>query len=236
MKKRIYSQSSEGQFGLSTGDLMAALLLIFVLLLIGTILKLQEEFETKSKIAENYRALQVELYDDLMREFEEDLDRWDAEIDSSLTIRFLEPKVLFAAGSAALSSEFAVILNNFFPRYISILSSDKYIEHIEEIRVEGHTSSEGTVGMSEANAYFYNMRLSQDRTRSVLEHSLASVGPQAFEWTRDRATANGLSSSKRLVLNELTEEDREVNRRVEFRVKTDAEAQLREMLRYADDQ
>ena len=236
MKKRIHPQSSEGQFGLSTGDLMAALLLIFILLLIGTILKLQEEFEHKSSIAERYRELQIELYNDLTEEFAEDLETWDAEIDSTLTIRFLEPRVLFAAGSASLRPEFGNILDNFFPRYVAILRSSDYINHIEEIRVEGHTSSEGNFGMSEADAYFYNMRLSQERTRSVLEHSLSSIEADAFEWTRDRATANGLSSSKRLVTEEISEEDREKNRRVEFRVKPDAEAQLREMLRYAVDQ
>ena len=40
---------------------MAALLLIFVLLLIGTMLKLQEEFDSKSDVAERYKELQIEL-------------------------------------------------------------------------------------------------------------------------------------------------------------------------------
>ena len=234
MRKRIVEPNSDGQFALSTGDLMSALLLIFILLLIGTILKLQDEFEAKSQVAERYRALQVELYNDLNDEFKNDLERWDAEIDSTLAIRFLEPRVLFASGSAAMRPQFKTILDNFFPRYVGILRSDKYVDHIEEIRVEGHTSSEGMPGMGEATAYFYNMRLSQERTRSVLEYSLNRIGPEAVDWTRSRATANGLSSSKRLVVNEVDEDDRVKNRRVEFRVKTDAEAQLREMLRYAD--
>ena len=77
------------------------------------------------------------------------------------------------------------------------------------------------------------MKLSQDRTRSVLRFSLNQLGEDVFEWTRDRATANGLSSVKPISDNE-TETGRKQNRRVEFRIKTDAEEQIRQMLRYAE--
>ncbi|MDD2323495.1 MAG: OmpA family protein [Bacteroidales bacterium] len=233
MSKKIIEIEDNNQFSLSTGDLMAALLLIFVLLLIGTMLKLQEEFDSKSDIAERYKELQLELYNDLYDEFEDDLEVWDAEIDSTLTIRFKEPDVLFDAGSSNLKSSFAEILNDFFPRYINVLQNDKYIEHIVEIRIEGHTSIEGRNGMDEQEAYFYNMKLSQDRTRSVLQYCLNLLDGNTVAWTRDRSTANGLSSVKPIAENQ-TESGRKQNRRVEFRIKTDAEEQIREMLRYAE--
>ncbi len=233
MSKKIIEIEDNNQFSLSTGDLMAALLLIFVLLLIGTMLKLQEEFDSKSDIAERYKELQLELYNDLYDEFEDDLEVWDAEIDSTLTIRFKEPDILFDAGSSNLKSSFAEILNDFFPRYINVLQNDKYIEHIEEIRIEGHTSIEGRNGMDEQEAYFYNMKLSQDRTRSVLQYCLNLLDGNTVAWTRDRATANGLSSVKPIAQNQ-SESGRKQNRRVEFRIKTDAEEQIREMLRYAE--
>ena len=108
--------NEDNQFALSTGDLMAALLLIFVLLLIGTMLKLQEEFDSKSDIAERYKELQIDLYDDLNDEFSKDLAKWGAEIDSTLTFRFKEPDVLFDAGKSQLKSTFTLILDDFFPR------------------------------------------------------------------------------------------------------------------------
>ncbi len=233
MSKKYIEIDDNNQFSLSTGDLMAALLLIFVLLLIGTMLKLQEEFNSKSNIAERYKELQTELYNTLYSEFESDLKVWDAEIDSTLTIRFKEPDVLFDAGSSNLKSSFSGILNDFFPRYIKVLRKEKYIQHIEEIRIEGHTSVEGKNGMTGHEAYFYNMKLSQDRTRSVLQYCLNLLDSDKEVWTRERATANGLSSVKPIAENK-TEAGRKQNRRVEFRVKTDAEEQIREMLRYAE--
>ncbi len=233
MSKKFIDIEDNSQFSLSTGDLMAALLLIFVLLLIGTMLKLQEEFDSKSDIAERYKELQVDIYNDLYKEFEDDLVKWQAEIDSTLTIRFKEPDVLFARGSSKLKLPFKEILSNFFPRYINVLRNKKYIDHIEEIRIEGHTSIEGRNGMNVNESYFYNMKLSQDRTRSVLRYCLEQLNEVTFDWTRNRTTANGLSSVKPIEQNE-TEIGRKQNRRVEFRIKTDAEEQIREMLRYAE--
>ena len=54
-------------------------------------------------------------------------------------VRFEEPIIFFNRGSATLKEEFKVILNDFFPRYLKILTSDKYRDDVEEIRIEGHT-------------------------------------------------------------------------------------------------
>lgn len=230
--KRIKDDEG-GSFDLSTGDLMASILIVFILLLVSTMMKLQDEFDKKSSIAENYKALRVDLYNDLYNEFQDDLIQWDAVIDSSLAIRFNEPEVLFDAGSSSLKPQFKEILENFFPRYIRVLYNHKYREHIEEIRIEGHTSVEGRYGMNEENAYFYNMRLSQDRTRSVLRFCLEGLNAELFNWSKEHSTANGLSSVKPLAKND-TEIGRKQNRRVEFRVKTDAEKQLINMLEYGE--
>jgi outer membrane protein OmpA-like peptidoglycan-associated protein len=123
-----------------------------------------------------------------------------------------------------------VILDDFFPRYIKLLFT-KYKDNIEEIRIEGHTSSEWMeYKIDPETAYFKNMKLSQDRTRSVLIYVLQMIKADKLkQWARGKITANGLSSSK-LIIKPNGEEDKEASRRVEFRVRTDAESQIGKIL------
>jgi len=210
---------------------MAALLLVFVLLLSATLFLIKENEERTIELAAEYEALQDSLYRDLQAEFQDDLVRWSATIDrQTLSIRFQEPDVLFERGEATVRVRFQDILRDFFPRYIRILRRAKYRQAIREIRIEGHTSSEWSTNVSEEEAYFNNMRLSQDRTRSVLRYVVSTLGQdEARNWTRPLITANGLSSS-RLIYTENGEEDRQASRRVEFRVRTNAENQLKLIL------
>lgn len=182
------------------------------------------------EIAVAYQELQEDLYTDLYNEFKDDLSRWKAEIDKeTLTIRFLEPSVLFKVNSDTVTSRFQDILIEFFPRYILILNSPKYMDSIDEIRIEGHTSSEWTRQVDAELAYFLNMKLSQDRTRSVLEYCLGLIGdPSLKTWTRKYLTTNGLSSSHLVLVDGI--ENRELSRRVEFRTKTAAEKKVVEII------
>lgn len=224
-------ESQDNPFALSTGDLMAALLLMFVLLLSATLLVIKEnEAETRS-IVRAYEELQEALYQDLLIEFNQDLERWAADLDrETLAIRFYEPQVLFEQGDATVRPVFAQILADFFPRYITILQQEQYRGHIEEIRIEGHTSSEWGEGLSEEASYFNNMALSQNRTRSVLQYVLSTINvSNERDWTRSLITANGLSSSQPILRNGI--EDPNASRRVEFRVRTDAEQQLSDILK-----
>jgi outer membrane protein OmpA-like peptidoglycan-associated protein len=192
---------------------------------------LQQNQLNVKKVAVAYQVLQTDLYVDLWNEFKEDLPKWKAIIEKeTLTIRFEEPEVLFAIGRSELSEKFQKILDDFFPRYIKIISSEKYRNNIEEIRIEGHTSSEWNGESNKMASYFNNMRLSQDRTRSVLSHCLEIVkDPEILDWSIKHVTANGLSSSH-LILSSDGIEDELKSRRVEFRTKTNAEKKVVEII------
>jgi outer membrane protein OmpA-like peptidoglycan-associated protein len=234
-KSRNSKTKTESNFSLSIGDLMAALLFIFVLLLAATLLRLQTEHDRRMLIAESYENIKESLYNDLKIEFKDDFLRWNVVFtgNDSLTIRFKEPDVLFATGESNLRQLFKVILNDFFPRYTIILMRPEYIDRIEEVRIEGHTSSEWRTQVSQEESYFYNMKLSQDRTRSVLEHCLSTFITKVEKtWAIEKITANGLSFSKSLKDSNGIE-DRELSRRVEFRIKTNAEQELTKMLNLA---
>jgi outer membrane protein OmpA-like peptidoglycan-associated protein len=182
-------------------------------------------------IAVLYEELQTGLYEQLQSEFADDLEYWNAEIDSTtLSVRFREPDVLFEPGQADLKEEFTTILSDFFPRYVQVLVGDGYRDHIQEVRIEGHTSSDW-IGLEGLEAYEANMRLSQERTRTVLSYVVRLPGVEEVwdQWLRQRLTANGLSSSRIVVIGGT--EDRDQSRRVEFRVRTDAEEQMEAILR-----
>lgn len=226
MRVTSFLKRSESDW-ISISDLMAGLMMIFLFIAISYMNSLQLRAKQIRQIAVAYQEMQDNLYEDLFKEFKDDLPIWKAEIDrATLTVRFNEPEVLFAQASHTVTDRFQNILDDFFPRYLGILSCPQYRENIEEIRIEGHTSSEWSGLVSAEQAYFLNMKLSQDRTRAVLEHCLALVLDQSTKsWTRKYLTANGLSSSQ-LRCNKDDTEDRERSRRVEFRTKTAAEKKV----------
>jgi len=216
---------------MSISDLMSVLMMIFLFIAISYMHDIQQNQLNIKKVAVAYQAFQTDLYVELWEEFKEDLPKWKAVIEkNTLAIRFEEPEVLFDIGSAELSDKFFIILNDFFPRYIRIISSDKYRENIEEIRIEGHTSSEWNGESNKMEAYFNNMRLSQNRTRSVLKYCLGLIQePKILTWAQQYVTANGLSSSH-LIKNAEGVEDKQKSRRVEFRTKTNAEKKVVEII------
>lgn len=252
------SSDDDGEW-LSISDLMAGLMVIFLFIAIVFIRPLAEENLVLQKVQEDllernleldalrdevleqnrqmseialtWREREREIYEALLVEFEDDLPRWDAEIEeATLLIRFNAPQVLFDSGDDAIRRDFAAILEDFFPRYVGIL--DVFRSSLEEVRIEGHTSSEWT-GIAPEQAYIENMRLSQNRTRAVLEYvlGLKEVATQR-SWMQELLTANGLSSS-RLVKDSQGKELAELSRRVEFRVRTTARAEIMRILEAA---
>jgi len=232
----------------SISDLMTGLMMIF--LFISVLYMLQVSKDKKiieddrnrlviekamiEELAVTYERLQEDLYEDFNNEFKNDLTKWNAEINRQLlSIRFKEPDVLFEQGSSDVKQEFKNILDDFFPRYLKILYSDKYRDEIEEIRIEGHTSSEWKDGASDDEGYIKNMHLSQSRTRSVLEYILSlqeKIEDLDNSWLKKHLTANGLSSS-RLIFKLDNSEDKIASRRVEFRVRTNAEKRIVEIIK-----
>ena len=161
--------ADENPFSLSLGDLMAGLLLIFVLVLSFLMLDLMEKEKQGDKIQQillkiftDYAALRQNLHLALETEFEKDLQQWNALLDrETLSVRFREPTVLFAQGKAEVQFDFKKILDNFFPRYVQILKRPEYLNAIAEIRIEGHTSSEWSEEVNPEEAYIFNMELSK---------------------------------------------------------------------------
>lgn len=198
---------------ISVSDLMTVLMVIFLFIAIAFI-------KSTKDLAEDWYVREGDIYRALDNEFRDDFNRWNAELlPHSLVIRFKDPEVLFEKGKSELREKFRVTLDDFFPRYAKVLSPYKL--DIEEIRIEGHTSSDWGEEPSELEAYFQNMKLSQDRTRAVLNFAMRLGQVEGDkEWLLEKLTANGLSSSRLVTID--GKEDAERSRRVEFSVRTNA--------------
>lgn len=214
---------------LSVSDLMAGLMMVFLFIAIALMREAFIERDKIKEVAVAYQDNQVAIYDALMAEFEADLTRWDAAIDPhSLTFTFQSPEVLFALGKIDLSARYRELLSDFFPRYLDVL--EKFAGSISEVRIEGHTSSIWNSYVSDTEAYFRNMELSQGRTRSVLAYVYdLPASHEHRHWIKQHFAAVGLSSSH-LVIDKAGKEDREHSRRVTFRVITNADIQMRQIL------
>ncbi|WP_334082333.1 OmpA/MotB family protein [Helicobacter typhlonius] len=223
---------------ISISDMMAGIMMIFLLIMVSFMLitqktqedlkiqnqKLLELNDAMSSIAKNYSNLQQELYEALLKEFGKDLKASEASIDEDNTIRFNEPEVLFDTGAKQVKKRFKDILDDFFPRYVKILSLEKFKGNIEEIRIEGHTSQIWFSAHSLEERYLGNAELSQARALEVLKYCFNLTSIDGYkEWLIKVFRANGLSFAKPL-------EDDDKSRRVEFRVITKANKDLLKIL------
>ena len=65
---------------ISISDMMAGLMVIFLFIAISYMLHVQAEKEKIEKIAVTYEKLQSDLYAELEKEFEKDLNKWNVEL------------------------------------------------------------------------------------------------------------------------------------------------------------
>ncbi|EEF80469.1 hypothetical protein MDMS009_794 [Methylophaga thiooxydans DMS010] len=209
---------------------MAGLMMVFLFIAIVYMRDISLERDKIKDVAVAYQQNQVAIYDALNSEFSHELVSWKASVDKeTLSFQFNSPEVLFDSGDSNLKSEFEEILITFIPRYLSVL--EKFKDSIDEVRIEGHTSSEWGNDTPPDAAYFLNMALSQNRTRSVLNFAYQDTGLSKNEqnWVKKTFSAVGLASAK-AKLNIDGSENKELSRRVSFRVITNADIQIRKII------
>ena len=201
--------SDENPFSLSLGDLMAGLLLIFVLLLSFVMLRLENLMEEKRK--------ELELLDDrerikklLISRLLQELSEFDVEVDPDTGVIRITEGILFDFGEDELKQAGKAFLRQFTPKYVGILLSDPLVkEHIAQVIIEGHTDNVG--------GYEYNLSLSLRRAKSVAAY-LFTKEFGTFRYADDLKkllSANGRSFVQPIAPNDVAE-GRAQNRRVEF--------------------
>ena len=217
---------------LSVSDLMTGLMVIFLFISIAYISRVQQN----QTVLTDYVETKNQLHQKLVKEFEGDTLNWQMAIGKDLSMKFKEPTVLFATGSYELTPRFKEILDEFLPRYLNILLNDSLKSNIQEIRIEGHTD-DVPIPRYDPDPYIANVVLSQQRALSVLRY-LRSM-PSYQKYTQEERnlleywfTANGLSYGKAVdhngeyILKSGKPIDKDMSRRVEFRIVTSGDEVL----------
>src|SRR5215204_6392723 len=91
---------------ISLSDLMTGLMMMFMLIAIAFMMKVEADSAKIKQVAILYDQVRHELYGELHKEFEKDLVSWGAEITPDLAMRFQEPEVLFNTGEDKLKPKF----------------------------------------------------------------------------------------------------------------------------------
>lgn len=233
------SNSNESNW-ISFSDIMTGLMVIFMFIAISYIVEVQKKQQERDIIFEEFKATKEQLYAELQKEFKDDFKRWEVELDKDLSIKFTNPDVLFKSGKSDIRPNFAAILNEFLPRYFQILLQPKYKDKIAEIRIEGHTDM---VPVSNSDIpYIGNLKLSQQRSTSVMEYFISSDYYKSLDedrrwWLLFNFTANGLSYGRTVDYNKeytyisKNKVNNEFSRRVEFRIITTSENLVERVLK-----
>lgn len=236
------------EFWISYSDLMAGLLLVFILLLIATLqiskASIEDQQSKLDKREQELRATDSKLKTlnsniadilgvrvALLQRLRERFSASGGQIsfdDATGAVR-LGSNILFDEGSAELSEEGKRTLQKTLPLYYEALLGDpKLREHVDQIVFEGHTNSNYSGKEDAATAYLFNLRLSQARAYAAMEHVIkADISPEYR--AGNLLTANGYSSSR--LLHTRTPQGEEVedkvrSRRLELRFRLKDEAAL----------
>lgn len=217
MDSQFPSSESNEESWMSVSDLMAGLMIVFLFVAITFVKAVGQEQE----------MLETKICQDIKKALEEVSWREHVEIcGDQIVVKFKDPDTLFNLGKSDLKPRFKEILTEFFPLYMGVII--RYRSEIDELRIEGHTDDIGPRGTA-LDKYFYNIGLSQERTRSVMQFLFGTpVASKNEKWLIRHMTANGLSSSNP-VFNPDNTLNRPSSRRVEFRLRLKTPKRLREI-------
>lgn len=241
-RRRHNSNDEETSYWLSYSDMMAALLLIFVLIISFTMLQAKKQYELKEK--------ELISQQDLIEKQQEQLDRilgirreliavLRDEFEGSNLSVYVDPQtgsitfdsnVLFATAKYDIKEEGVAFLNEFLPRYFNVLLEGRFREYVSEIIIEGHTDTRSD--------YMYNLELSQQRALSVAKFCLVEeTSPFSEEKILDLqkiVTVNGRSYSDPIFNSDGTV-NLDASRRVEFKFRLKDEEMIGEMIKILSD-
>ena len=184
----------------------------------------QEQMQTQQEQLDKIIGIKSALITALRDEF--DGSELKVSVDSQTGAITFDASVLFDKGKYEIKDEGKNFLDQFLPRYFSVLLKKDFHQYISEIMIEGHTDTTAD--------YLYNLELSQQRALSVAKYCLdeksSSIPKDQIERLQKIMTANGRSFSNPIYKEDGTI-DMDASRRVEFKFRLKDEEMVEEMVR-----
>jgi outer membrane protein OmpA-like peptidoglycan-associated protein len=197
-------------------DLMASLAVIFILL---TVVFIRSASQRSQKGKEAVRSGITEVLEKNKLPLEQDPND-----PLTLSVRVSENLLKFPVNSASLSAAGENFLENFFPELAKQLCSSDIRSRLDAVVIEGHTDRSGEMS-ADGNGISRNIRLSQNRSFSVLSKSLSAVRQDAslYDCMLKLALASGRGSSTPLEIDGVYSADQ--SRRVEIKIRVKSNEQ-----------
>lgn len=148
-------------------DLMAGLVMMFILFLAVTIVGYHQVLMAKEQRINQLLGVKASIARSLEKTFQS--SNLKMHIDPRTGAINFASDVLFSFNSYHLTAVGQSSLKTFIPQYISVLLSPKYRGEVSAIIVEGYTDKRGT--------YLYNLNLSQERAMEVVNYILSPGFP-----------------------------------------------------------
>ena len=218
--KRKKSQEEEAGFWISFSDLMASILIIFILLFVYKLVEYQANLTEKEQQIQELTSTRVKIIEMLQEEFKK--ENIDINIDPKTGTIKLNESILFDTSKSELKEEGKEFARRFIPIYVKILLGNEEVKsQLSQIIIEGHTDDVGS--------YMSNLKLSQDRTLSVAQFLLDDEFDYKYKKDlQEYITLNGRSYSEP-ILDDEGSINRDASRRVEIKFRLKEEEILLEI-------
>lgn len=217
MKKKKKNDNENISYTSSVADLMAGMLIVFILLFVFTTISSNKEIKKKEGVIAEFTMTKEKIINKVVSAFKE--NKIAIDIDNATGSIKIDEKLLFANNDYQLKEEGKQYLKKFIPIYVRILILDENIKSdISQVIIEGHTDDKGS--------YIFNMELSQKRAFEVLRYIYTEM--EEFEGKKEfekYVTANGRSKVN-LIYDSAGKVDRDKSRRVEIKFKLKEEETL----------
>lgn len=217
IKKNDYEGIS---YSNSIADLMAGMLIIFILLFVFVTVNSNREIKKKEKVIQGFTMVKTKIIDQVINTFK--VNDIPINIDTTTGNIKIDEKLLFSTNESTLKPEGKEYLKKFIPIYVKLIILNKDIKkEISQVIIEGHTDDVGS--------YIFNMELSQKRAFGVLKYIYTEMGDfQGKEEFEKYVTANGKSKID-LIKDETGVVDRDKSRRVEIKFKLREEETIKKI-------